>query len=125
MTNMKHIFAEKSIDPNIVEESISNYKKMNDKQKYFCDDALERILGDTDEQFLSSLDDVAGTGKTFTLNVLIAKLLEAGKSVISAAFVGIAGTLLIGGSIFHSQTNAPLNPCKEMKLGIKNNSVQA
>ena len=70
---------------------------MNDEQKSFCNDTLEIMLGDTDEQFLASLDAVAGTGKIFTLNVLITKLLEAGKLVISASFAGIAGTLLIGG----------------------------
>ena len=78
------------------------------------------MLGDTDEQFSASLDAVAGTGKTFTLNILIEKLLETGKSVISAAFAGMTGTLLSGGSNVHSHTNALLNPCKGMKLGIKN-----
>ena len=93
-------------------ESTSNYEKINNEQKSFCDNALEIMLGDTDEKFLVSLDAVTGTGKTFTLNVIIAKLLKVGKSVIAAAFAGIAGTLVIGGSTFHSQTNAPLNPCK-------------
>ena len=97
---------------------------MNNEQNSFCDDALEIMLGDTDEQFLASLDAVAGAGKTFTLNVPIAKLSEAGKSGISAAFAGMAGTLLIGRSTFHSQTNVPLNPCKGMKLGIKKKSLK-
>ena len=59
------------------------------------------------------------------MNVLIAKSFEGGKSVIYADFSGIARTLLIGGSTFHSHTNAPLNPCKGMKSGIKKNSLKA
>ena len=41
-------------------------KKVNNKQKTVCDNALEIMMGDTDEHFLASLDAVAGTGKTFT-----------------------------------------------------------
>ena len=52
---------------------------LNHEQKTFCDEALETILGDNYQQFLGSLDAVAGTGKTFTLNVLIVKLKTAGK----------------------------------------------
>ena len=68
------------------------------------------------------MDAVAGTGKTFTLNVLIAKLKSAGKKIFSAAYAGIAGTLLIGGSTFHSQTNAPQEPTIDMVLGIERNT---
>ena len=71
------------------------------EQKLFCDDALNTILGNSGQQFLGSLDAVAGTGKNFTLNVLIAKLKAAGKKVFAAAYAGIAGALLIGGSTFH------------------------
>ena len=100
-------FIEGYINPEIIEESTSNYDILNTEQKTFCDDALEKILGEANEQFLGSLDAVAGTGKTFTLNVIIAKLISEGKKVFSSAFTVIAGTLLIDGSIFSSQTNAP------------------
>ena len=116
---MERFLAENDIDPKVVEESAENYNTLNDEQKQFCDDALAIILGDTNEQFLGSLDAVAGTGKTYTLNVLIAKLLKARKLVISAAFAGIAGTLLIGGSTFHSQMSAPLNPFNGMTLNVR------
>ena len=45
VTNMKTLYAENNIDPSILEESASNYKKSNDEQKYFCDTALEIMLG--------------------------------------------------------------------------------
>ena len=69
------------------------------------------------------MDAVAGTGKTFTLNVIIAKLISEGKKVFSAAFAGIAGTLLIGGSTFSSQTNAPRHPSEDMVLGVEKNTL--
>ena len=79
-------------------------------------------MGNSGQQFLGSLDAVAGTGKTFTLNVLIAKLKATGKKVFAAAYAGIAGALLIGGSTFHSQTNAPRDPTPDMVLGIERNT---
>ena len=100
-------FQKGNINSVIIEESTTNYDTLNTEQKTFCDDALGKILGDANKQFLGSLDAVAGTGKTFTLNVIIAKLLSKRKKVFLADFAGIPGTLLIGGSTFSSQKNAP------------------
>ena len=116
-------FIEGYINPEIIEESTSNYDILNTEQKTFCDDALEKILGDANEQFLGSLDAVAGTGKTFTLNVIITKLLSEGKKVFSAAFAGIAGTLLIGGSTFSSQINTPWDSSEDIVLGVEEHST--
>ena len=116
-------FREDNIDPDIIARSTTNYDDLNTEQKHFCDDALGKILGDANEQFLGSLDAVAGTGKTFTLNVIIAKVLNEGKKVFSAAFAGIAGTLLIGGSTFSSQTKAPQTPTEDMVLGVERNTL--
>ena len=57
-----------------------------------------------------------------TLNVLIVMLKNAGKKLFAAAYAGIAGTLLIGGSKFHSQSNAPQDPTPDMILGIERNA---
>ena len=90
-------FQENIINPEITEESLSNYDGLNLEQKIFCDDALNTILENSGQQFLGILDAVSGTGKTFTLNVLIAKLKAARKKVFAAAYAGIPGSLLIGG----------------------------
>ena len=116
-------FREDNIDPDIIARSTTNYDDLNTEQKHFCDDALGKILGDANVQFLGSLDTVVGTGKTFTLNVIIAKVLNEGKKVFSAAFAGIAGTLLIGGSTFSSQTKAPQTPTEDMVLGVERNTL--
>ena len=57
------------------------------------------------------------------MNVIIAKVLNEGKKVFSAAFAGIAGTLLIGGSTFSSQTKAPQTPTEDMVLGVERNTL--
>ena len=54
--NTEILYAENNIDPKIVEERTFNYEKLNDEQKYFCDNALEIMLGDTDAEFLVNLD---------------------------------------------------------------------
>ena len=51
VTNMETSYAENDIDPNIMEGITSNYEQLNKEQKSFCDNALEVMLGDTDEQF--------------------------------------------------------------------------
>ena len=56
-------FREDNIDPDIIARSTTNYDDLNTEQKHFCDDALGKILGDANEQFLGSLDAVAGTRK--------------------------------------------------------------
>ena len=43
-TNMETLYTENNIDPNIVDKSTSNYRKMNEKQMASCDDALEIML---------------------------------------------------------------------------------
>ena len=118
-------FQENIINPEIIEESLSNYYSLNLEQNLFCDNALNTILENSGQQFLGSLDAVAGTGKTFTLNVLIANLKAAGKKVFAAAYAGIAGALLIGGSTFYSQTNAPQDPAPNMVLGMERNTENA
>ena len=48
-------------------------------------------------------------------------LKKSGKKVFAAAYAGIAGILLIGGSTFHSQKNSPWDPTPDMVLGIERN----
>ncbi|XP_057376187.1 uncharacterized protein LOC130697273 [Daphnia carinata] len=49
------------------------------------------------------LDGPGGTGKTFLYNTLITVLQGQGKQVIAVASTGIASTLLLDGSTYHSQ----------------------
>ena len=58
-------FQENIINPEIIEESLSNYDSLNYEQQLLFDNDLETILGNSRQQFLGSLDAVAGTEKRF------------------------------------------------------------
>ncbi|CAF3387997.1 unnamed protein product [Rotaria sp. Silwood1] len=55
------------------------------------------------------LDAPGGTGKTFVLNLLLAKIRQQKKIAIAMASSGIAATLLHGGRTAHSTLKLPLN----------------
>ena len=54
------------------------------------------------------IDAPGGTGKTYTLNTLLAAVRADGEVALAVAFSGIAATLLDGGRTFHSRFKAPL-----------------
>jgi ATP-dependent exoDNAse (exonuclease V) alpha subunit len=55
------------------------------------------------------LDAPGGTGKTFVINLLLAKIRQESKIAIAVASSGIAATLLHGGRTAHSTLKLPLN----------------
>jgi len=55
------------------------------------------------------LDAPGGTGKTFVINLLLAKIRQQTKIAIAVASSGIAATLLHGGRTAHSKLKLPLN----------------
>ena len=56
------------------------------------------------------MDAPGGTGKTFTLNTLLAVVRSQNLVALAVAFSGIAATLLDNGRTFHSRFKAPLRP---------------
>jgi ATP-dependent DNA helicase PIF1 len=54
------------------------------------------------------VDAPGGTGKTYTLNTLLAKVRSEGGIALAVAYSGIAATLLENGRTFHSRFKAPL-----------------
>ncbi|UYV63668.1 hypothetical protein LAZ67_2005272 [Cordylochernes scorpioides] len=76
---------------------------LNPDQKY----CYEAILNSGWHDFF--LDAPGGTGKTFIINLLLAKLRLEGLVVCAAASSGIAATLLDGGRTAHSLFKLPLN----------------
>ena len=60
------------------------------------------------DQCVFFLDGPAGTGKTFTYNYLIKELKGRGIKVATAAYTGIAATLLSGGRTLHSLFKLPV-----------------
>ena len=82
-----------------------------------------KVRGVNNEHFIGSLDAEAGVGKTFTLNVIVAKLLNEGNKLFSAAFSGISVTLLISDSTFSIQTNAQRDSTENMVLGVDSKNL--
>ncbi|QQP49076.1 ATP-dependent DNA helicase, partial [Caligus rogercresseyi] len=59
------------------------------------------------------LDAPGGTGKTFLLNLLLAKVRQNNQIALAVASSGIAATLLSGGRTAHSAFKLPLNLCHQ------------
>ena len=55
------------------------------------------------------LDAPGGTGKTFLITLILAKLQSEGKIALATAFNSIAATLLTGGHTSHSTFKIPLD----------------
>lgn len=55
------------------------------------------------------LDAAGGTGKTFLISLILAKIRSQGKIALAVASSGIAATLLDGGRTAHSALKLPLN----------------
>ena len=55
------------------------------------------------------MDAPGGTGKTFLINLILAKLRSEGKIALATASSGIAATLLTGGRTLHSTFKIPLD----------------
>ena len=64
------------------------------------------------------LDAPGGTGKTFTLNTMLAAVRARNQVALAVAFSGIAATLLDNGRTFHSRFKAPLRPDETSVLNI-------
>lgn len=73
------------------------------------------------------LDAPGGTGKTFLLNLLLAKVRQSGQIALAVASSGIAATLLTGGRTSHSTFKLPLNLCQQENpvCNIKKGTDQA
>ncbi|CAF3457631.1 unnamed protein product [Rotaria sp. Silwood1] len=85
---------------------------LNDLNKYIsANEPL--LLPDQRAAYNAILDRInrkaGGTGKTFVINLLLAKIRQESKIAIAVASSGIAATLLHGGRIAHSTLKLPLN----------------
>ena len=70
---------------------------------YFCS------MVDANQGGILFLDAPGGTGKTFLINLILAKLRSEGKISLATASSGIAATLLTGGRTLHSTFKVPLD----------------
>ena len=73
------------------------------------------------------LDAPGGTGKSYLLNLILAKIRSEGNIVLATASSGIAATVLQGGRTLHTMFKIPLDTrlIDQPTCGIKRNSVMA
>ena len=84
-----------------------NESSLNPEQQCVYYIALDSIRANKGSIFF--LDAPGGTGKTFLLNLLLAKVREQKKIALAVASSGIAATLLTGGRTAHSTFKLPLS----------------
>jgi hypothetical protein len=100
----------------------ANYPKLNDDQKHVFDYIKDLILRGNGDGTLVFLDAPGGTGKTFTLNVLVSWIVMEGREVATSATSGIAATLLYLGRTAHNRFKLPFHPQKDSFCNIKKQS---
>ena len=104
----KEVLRETSYDLEKLEQMVQlNEPRLTPDQR----DVYGKILANVDSRQggIMFLDAPGGTGKTFLLNLLLAKIRMRRSIAIAVAFSGIAATLLDGGRTAHSTLKLPLN----------------
>lgn len=102
----KEMLRETSYDVEQLEKYVlTNEPLLLQDQKYAYNTILDLVNQKTGGMFF--LDAPGGTGKTFVINLLLAKLRQQSKIALAMASSGIAATLLHGGRTAHSTLKLP------------------
>jgi hypothetical protein len=99
--------SEKDDAENLLTYVADNECKLTAEQKIVYDSIMESSANNLGKLFF--LDAPGGTGKTFLINLILAKIRSQGKIAIAVASSGIAATLLQGGRTAHSTFKLPIN----------------
>jgi PIF1-like helicase/Helitron helicase-like domain at N-terminus len=97
---------------------------LNEDQKKVSGIVMERVQ--KNEGGIIFLDASGGTGKTFTTNLILAKIRARGEIALAIASSGIAATLMEGGRTAHSLLKLPLDIARQENptCNIKKNSTR-
>ena len=93
-----------------------NYPKLNQEQRVMYDAVMDSV--DNNKSILFSLDAPGGTGKTFLLSLILAKVRSDNKIALATAMSGIAATLLPNGHTLHSRCKVPLSLTEDSVCSI-------
>ncbi|KMQ89300.1 atp-dependent dna helicase pif7-like protein [Lasius niger] len=105
--NRNHL-RETSYDTNALAQFVSNNENLlTDEQSAIYRQVLERIKSSTGQVFF--LDAPGCTGKTFLINLFLAKIRSDHGIALAVASSGIAATLLNGGKTAYAAFKLPLN----------------
>jgi hypothetical protein len=119
----KDYLREINYDSNILAQYINfNEHLLNNEQSYVYDKILEDIEKITGQTLF--LDAPGGTGKTFVINILLARVRKDHGIALAIASSGIAATLLEGGKTAHSVFKLPLNLTRMCNISKQSNIAQ-
>ena len=107
-----------------------NYDHMDesngaDSQKQVFENLMEAIDNPPEEGYIAFIDAPGGTGKTFVLNTILAKIRSRGEVALACAFSGVAALLLEGGCTVHKRFDVKPSMPQEQQFTIKRNSALA
>lgn len=91
----------------LTKEVSDNVPKLNQEQLKVYNEIINSVTFNSGQLFF--LDAPGGTGKTFSINLLLATIRSGRNIAIAVASSGIAATLLDGGKTAHSAFKLPLN----------------
>ncbi|XP_060846341.1 uncharacterized protein LOC132926006 [Rhopalosiphum padi] len=121
-TNTEYL-RETSYDSVRLLQVIQNERRLNSDQKTVYDAVMTSINNYEGKTFF--LDAPGGTGKTFLINLLLAKIRTDRKIALAVASSGIATTLLEGGRTAHSTFKIPLKMSYDDTSSVCNISKQS
>ena len=91
----------------------TNYPLLNEDQQNVFDYIKNLTVTSNRDGLLIFLDAPGGTGKTFTLNVLVTWMITQDLKVATSVASGIAATLLFLGQTTHHRFKLHLTPHKD------------
>ncbi|XP_015370488.1 PREDICTED: uncharacterized protein LOC107166369 [Diuraphis noxia] len=109
-----------SFDQSIFDEALFELNKEVINSNYYLTSSVNN-----DEGKILFLDALGGTGKTFLINLLLAKVRYGGKIALAVASSGIAATLLVRGRTAHSTFKLPLKYDSDDTTSVCNVSKQS
>ncbi|KAE9540849.1 hypothetical protein AGLY_004094 [Aphis glycines] len=121
-TNTEYL-RETSYDSVRLLQVVQNERRLNSDQKTVYDAVMTSINNYEGKTFF--LDAPGGTGKTFLINLLLAKIRTDRKIALAVASSGIAATLLEGGRTAHSTFKIPLKMSYDDTSSVCNISKQS
>ena len=77
------------------------------------------------QQFLGFINAYSGTEKTYTFNILLSKVLQMNKKIISCAYSGISDILLLDETTIYSHFKPPFDPEEGSTLNISKRRKKA
>ncbi|KAK9872125.1 hypothetical protein WA026_016177 [Henosepilachna vigintioctopunctata] len=99
---------EQQYDIEVLAETVrTNVPQLNQEQKNVYDTLIEAVNSGSGGIYF--LDAPGGTGKTFLISLLLARIRSQNDVALALASSGIAATLLEGGRTAHSALKLPLN----------------